>query len=373
MKVLRRDKLNALEFTLVVYASNPFRSESDRFPECNCSALDWREVASLANGNKVALNLSTNIQRNSRIRGIFPEEIVKKIEETACERQQRSNALLAEIPAINRILQRDKIDWILIKTLKMFPTEFSDIDVLLPSSRYLSRAVRSLKKNGYQIRATASEPEKVKMHKTCVTTAGQRFSCVVDLHGKVTQDGLQFLDEKKIWMRKRTNEKLGIEVPSDEDDFLITAINSFFGDNVLYLRDAFHLIGLARRKIDWRYIVESATKFGWISALLTVLHYIELVNQMKKTQSPFFETKLRALKRYSSRFAMQTLSHQRLKICLPMFYPLRTNVLSSFFKVCSDLSRRDADLSCHARHVRRIVGARLFKDPRLAYVYGRLA
>jgi hypothetical protein len=359
-------------FILLFYISNPLSDGGYQFPEVSNSSVDWTELVSLAVRNRVILNLNANLRRKNTIRNMVPEGIVKEIENIARKEQQKGNALLNEIPSIDEALGRRGIDWILIKTLKTFPTEFSDIDILLPSVQHLGRATAALEADGYRIRASESEPDKVKMYKVCPREEGHAFSCAVDLHGKITQDGLDFLEEKNVWARKQENVELKANVPSDEDDFLITAIESFFGDNVLYLRDMFHLIGLGRRGIDWNYVIDCAQKFGWIFPLLTITSAIEYLSPFREDRLIFSTAKSQTPKQPMARFAAQVLSQRQMKIRMPTFYPLKMYLLSYFSKTYSDLSRTAFDLSCHTRQLRRIMGARLRRDTRLAYaVTGR--
>ena len=361
---MSRPRVSELE--LLIRLSNPFIDDSEQFSEVRAELVDWDELVSLAVRNKVICNLHANLGI-SRVKKLIPERVAHEIEVFGARKHRQTDALLNEIPQINRILQKRMIDFIVIKTIKPFPSECSDIDILLPSLQHLILAAKAFEENGYHPDEEYPEPDKIKLHKTFTPTKGPSYKCVVDLHGKITQDSLDLISQRNVWIRKRYNTEFGVNVPSSEDDFLTIAIESFFGDNTIYLRNLFHLVSLARRGIDWNYIVQSAARYGWVSSILTVISGINSAEGFSKSDcSMFTEAKLRALKNCSTRLTAKLLSQNEIEYPMPTYYSIRTNLFSMLLKVFSDAYHNELAPLPYIRHLRRIMGIYLSKEPRLA-------
>ncbi len=250
--------MGSSSFASLLSLANPFHPGNAN--EVQGGVSTWREVLHLADLNRTFLLLHRNLQGQ---KGSVPAPIWNQLERQAALRLSVWKTIIQEVGSIECRLRQAHLRWILIKTVRQFPREIRDLDILVFDDQ-LEQMQDALKPLGY---SQSGKLSGFKMElKTYRTTAeGRKVAVVLDIHSKVSYEGLTFLDEEELWKRHRNADLNGtvVPVPAPEDQFTTVILNSFFGDGGLRLTDVLEFGGLQATRAQLGEARTVARANGW--------------------------------------------------------------------------------------------------------------
>ena len=224
----------------------------------------WLEILRLADINRTFLLLHQNVQNQAES---VPPKIWDKLERQARLRLSVWNVVLGEIGRIESCLRDTGIRWMLIKTIRGFPREIRDLDLLVLDDQ-LGPLQHALAPLGYVQSAKLSG---FKMDlKTYKTIEGYgRVAVTLDVHSRVSYEGITFINEEELWRHHRNASVSGtrVPVPSPEHQMMTTILNSFFGDGGLRLTDVLEYAELLSTGARFSVVSEIARNHGWSLAM----------------------------------------------------------------------------------------------------------
>jgi hypothetical protein len=160
-----------------------------------------------------------------------------------------------------------------IKTFLQFPYVDDDLDVVTVDNDRIADYRKILLRNGYyylKSRSSLREPKK----RFYLPRGGHKSGLRIHLHFAISWNGVDYLDIKRVWERRRSM-KIGdyeIPVPSIEDEILIMAAHAVHENRYILLGEMLQLKLLTTGKdVDWSYILESAKKYNWLAGLYLFL------------------------------------------------------------------------------------------------------
>ncbi len=278
-------------FASLLSLANPFRPGDAN--EVQGGISTWREVLHLADLNRTFLLLHRNLQGQKES---VPAPIWNQLERQAALRLSVWKTIIQEVGSIEYRLRHASLRWMLIKTVRQFPREIRDLDILVFDDQ-LDQLQDALKPLGYnQSGKLSGFKMELKTYRT--TAEGRKVAVALDIHSKVSYEGLTFVDEEELWKRRRNAYLNGTEVPvpSHEDQLTTTILNSFFGDGGIRLTDVLEfgeLLGTGAGLSQTRRVARAQ---GWSLALQTFvdkaqpyLSFLGITDPVKK-QTPDGET-----------------------------------------------------------------------------------
>jgi len=223
----------------------------------------WVELIHLADTNRTLLLLHSNLIVR---RAMIPDDSWNLLEEQARLRLSVWNLIVDEVSKIQSALSQPGIRWVLVKTVRGLPREVRDVDMLVLDDQLpaLSEALRPL---GY-VQSGKLSGFKMGLKTYRRLENGRRVPIALDVHSRISYEGLSFLDEEDVWKNRRTAALGGVSVsiPSPEHQLASCILNSFFGDGGLRLGDVFEFSKLAREGTKISSVRGIAKKYGWVSA-----------------------------------------------------------------------------------------------------------
>ncbi len=251
-------------FTSLLELANPFTETNGQ--AISYALQRWNEVLRLADTNRTLLLLFENLKQN---RDAIPGRFWDQLEKQAVLRIAVRDVMASEIAKIQSRLSESGLRCMLIKTIRAFPREIRDLDILLYDEQF--EAFRnSLAPLGYRQSGKLSG-YKMELRTRREIDGGRKVAVAIDVHSRVSYEGLLFVDEEDMWkkhLNARVNDAV-VPIPSPEYQLVTTVLNSFFGDGGLRLTDVFefgHLLQTGARVEEAR---EVARLYGWKVAFNT--------------------------------------------------------------------------------------------------------
>lgn len=167
-----------------------------------------------------------------------------------------------------QILNKNKLNYVIIKYPFLIKKEISDVDVLLDEKSY-GKFKQILLKQGFRVH----NDEKVEKYKTMM-----KKDIFVHLHREIAWGGLKVLDSKAVLRRKQKFKNFF--VPSFEDILLINVMHLIFEVRKMreYEQKLFTL--LLKKSLDFGYIDSHLKKFGLSKIFYKVLKNRKINNKM---------------------------------------------------------------------------------------------
>lgn len=253
-------KMGSAFATLLVLA-NPFRPVE---PLAIQEGLKrWMELIRLADTNRTLLLLHNNLKVR---RDMIPDYSWNRLEEQAILRLFVWNLILDEISKIKLVLQGSGIRWMLVKTIRALPREVRDLDMLVLGNKFraFSEALAPL---GY-VQSGKVSGFKMELKTYRCLRNGRKVPVAIDVHSRISYEGLSFLDEEATWNQRRTVAVDGtsVSIPSREHQLATCVLNSFFGDGGLRLGDVFEFGKLVGDGAETSAVRRIASEYGWVAA-----------------------------------------------------------------------------------------------------------
>jgi len=234
--------------------------------------VNWSFLLHLAEENKVLFFLSKNLSKVPQLKP-YVIDCLKK------ESDHRSK-LLRKLSIFINLLEKERIDFMVIKTFGPYGQVGRDIDFLIVKGKNETRRlVCDLIDMKYRVRLTDG------MVYLCWRSNGD---IEVDLYSALAWWGLRYLKNITVWKRKRELkiDDCSIYVPSPEDDILITCAKTL-KDGIL-LSDLFFMSLLINEGISFDYILREAKANGWSLTLSSSLFAMNFFHKIfyKQTLIP---------------------------------------------------------------------------------------
>jgi hypothetical protein len=260
------------ELKFILQTLNPFLHFSEPKEEV-FTGLDEQKLIQILKKSKVFSKFSKKLdsQPNFAERFLSAYPKLKKLNE---ELKSRQISELNEFLKISKLLAREEVHLLLIKSAGEFPHESSNFDCLIEPDK-LAICDRILRDEGYQELPITREPHKFLYRKIATPK-----NLPLHIHTRVEWEAAEFADAKKLRKRARPfiNKETGALVPSIEDSILITVAHYFFEDHEIKVYDLLKLWELSReREPDWDYMFNEAAELGWSDAFALNL---QLLNRM---------------------------------------------------------------------------------------------
>ena len=221
-------------FLYLLQLSNPFLTSR---PEKIAEVQDrWSELLHLADSNRTILQLYTNLKKN---RNSIPGPAWDRLEKEALLRLSVWELITREIARMQSALRKAELRWMLIKTVRGFPREIRDLDILIFDNKF--RTLRdALAPLGY-LQSGKLSGFKMELKTYRGLPNGRKVAIAIDVHSRVSYEGLSFINEEEMWEQHRITALHGatVPIPSPEHQLVTTILNSFFGDGGLRLTDVF--------------------------------------------------------------------------------------------------------------------------------------
>jgi len=167
------------------------------------------------------------------------------------------------------MLKKEKIKFVIIKSLKAFDYVDSNLDIVLIDKGDLHKCKKFLSEKRHKFKTIFREPNKI-------MASSKDFLIKFHLHKEIAWNGLVFFDKNIVFKRSKNWE--GIPITSDEDDLLINCAHLFFENYIMTLSDFLQLRALVKKNLDWNYILSRAKFYGWEIVLKKVLSDFNYVN-----------------------------------------------------------------------------------------------
>lgn len=248
-------------FSLVRLARPPFLPPAQT--EALSNVRDWAGLLRLADVNRVLLILFQNLEERSNL---VPALVWTKIMEETSLRRSVWSLFSEELARIGERLESAGLRWMLVKTVRGFPREIRDLDMLLFDNR-LDDLLQALAPIDYK------QSGKVSGFKTEMKTRRpienkKNVAVTIDVHSRISYEGLTFVQEEDLWRSRRTITLDGysIPIPSHEYQLITTALNSFFGDGGVRLTDVYEYAELMGFGVRTDQSARVAQDHGWSSS-----------------------------------------------------------------------------------------------------------
>lgn len=229
---------------------------------------NFKYILERAKMNGVLFLLASYLERraayisgDSRINKVYEEQRLMAI-----EMAEVAHELIA-------LFEGEEIRLLPIKTFLQFPYVDDDLDIVIVDNDRLSDCREILLRNGYRYlksRSSLREPKK----RFFLPKGGDKKGLRIHLHFAVSWNGVDYLDIKRVWERRRSI-KVGdyeMPIPSTEDEILIMAAHSVHENRYILLGEMLQLKLLTKDKdIDWDYIMTSAKEHNWLAGLYLFL------------------------------------------------------------------------------------------------------
>jgi len=234
--------------------------------------LDWDKFYKNLAINEIALQFYLDNKTNKKI----PKKIIEKLRKDWNDFEK----FLKGIDYFLELMEKQGFDHFIVIKLKKIPKAHTDMDILIKKEDF-NGLKKILENDKFQIKDSIGYELSMKKN-----ILGRDF--VVDIHCDIAYNNSNFLDVNKIFKKTQRINYWGREINfcSDEDDFIITLVHSFFqkvavrrtkGFNKfkwseITFSDLYQLSQSSSKKgLDWDYIKKTSSDFGWEDALLYYL------------------------------------------------------------------------------------------------------
>jgi hypothetical protein len=316
------------------------------------SEIDFKDLRNFAyllawakmNGVLYALSLAMQKKvTHTRLKG----EIEKVVE----NQREKAEELVAAAHALITLCEHHGLHLIPMKTFLQFPYVGDDLDIILVENERVARCRALLEEKAYRYlksRSSLREPKKRFYFAPGVDNSGLRLH----LHWAVSWNGVDYLDIKTVYKRRRQIQVKGhaIPIPSVEDEILIMAAHAVHENRYILLGEMIQLERLTQHgHIDWGYIVASAQAYNWLPGLYFFLALSNMIMQKLDREEPVPEKVLAALAEdgRALRFMRQSLTSwggRRRNLRFPVIMPLLLTSFTFFYKYLADLKDKKKSL-----------------------------
>ncbi len=224
----------------------------------------WRTVLRLADTNRVLLLLYENLKHHQKHMSSLHWA---QLEQEALLRLLVWDTIVGEIIRIKSCLQEASLRWMLIKTIRSFPREIRDLDILVLDSEF-TLFKEALAPIGY-IQSDKVSGFKMELKTYRRLPNGKKVAITVDAHSRISYEGLSFVDDEEVWKQRDTANLQGspVAVPSPEHQLVTLVLNSFFGDGGIRLCDVYEFVQLTHSHGRAESVQAIAAQYGWRLAL----------------------------------------------------------------------------------------------------------
>lgn len=184
---------------------------------------------------------------------------------------RRYNTYINEVRRVCEILDREGIEYIVIKTLGAIPRDIADIDLLLGSKEYKSIAEDLLRKAGYKQRKKGLEQDlwSIKVNDVIVD---------IELTTEIAAAGYVYYN-KRIVLRNAIINDNGVRVPHPVDHILIISSHNVMKDLYITLSNLLDImITIEKNNIPVSRLCEYASSLGHTIPLLLHLKLLEHIS-----------------------------------------------------------------------------------------------
>ncbi len=170
---------------------------------------------------------------------------------------------------LSTLFEDHKIPYAIMKTLKPFPYEGSDVDVLIGSPETFSQAIKTLKQNGFTMLGNDL---------FSATLYRQDFDANVDLQLQLSVSGLPYLDKQTLLNHSTQRIVNGNKITtlSEPSEVLVVAAHSFYKEHMYTLAD-FYTTALLTKKEVSKELCTLAKQTNTEFALFSLLSWVQKV------------------------------------------------------------------------------------------------
>jgi len=264
--------------TILYFIDDNFRKVDEfKVTKSDLDTLDWTELFKLARKNKVLYFLSDKLLNEfSSVENANLKKIITEGEK--CFRQFRET-----IKLIYTIFNKEKIDFLTVKTFKDIPHITQDIDVIIRYDDH-RRAAEALKKNGLSEVGTNFSKLISRLDFDTAHYGGQGL-LNIDIYSGMPWHEAPTMDDAFLWSRPQAVESHGIsyDIPNPEANFLSMIANNVFTNPYITLLDFLYLNSLMKSNLNFDIINGQVNKYGWAEA------FSKIVSELKKISKIIYQ------------------------------------------------------------------------------------
>jgi len=239
--------------------------------------LTWAKI------NGVLYTLSLELKKAAT-----SDFIRKEIEKVVEHQRAKTKELVTVTHDLITLCEHYGLHLIPMKTFLQYPYVDDDLDIILVENDNVAKCRDLLEKNEYRYlksRSSLREPKKRFYFAKGVDNSGLR----IHLHWAVSWNGVDYLDIKKVFERRRQIRVGGhnIPIPSVEDEILIMAAHAVHENRYILLGEMIQLGKLTRHgNIDWDYIIATARDYNWSAGLYLFLALSSIIMHKFDRENP---------------------------------------------------------------------------------------
>lgn len=187
------------------------------------------------------------------------------------QRLHRYRIYHEEVRRISYAMTLEGVEFLVIKTVTVFPKDIADIDILIFANDDLIVAEKILKNIGYVKRKKAHEQHLWSLYRNNVIVD-------VELHTRIAASEYEYYP--KYLLFRNAIELDGVKIPSPLDSLLLNSTHCIVKDLYITLADLLDFyLTMNRYEVDLNQLINLAKDLGLSIPLFLFLHLIEVFNR----------------------------------------------------------------------------------------------
>lgn len=184
---------------------------------------------------------------------------------------------------LDRLLAQAGVEHLFIKTIRSYPSDDSNIDVVCKTEVDYKKAFSLIATQGRRATYSYHEPDKTMFR---IFEKGRERKPAWHLHRAVAWNGVPYLDNNELFSDARRAEQSGktLTVPSAPHALAINAGHALFENFVIPFGEAYDSIILSRQVPDWGRLFLSVRQFGWEQGFRDYLGVIRRMSENLKME-----------------------------------------------------------------------------------------
>jgi hypothetical protein len=191
---------------------------------------------------------------------------IGELESELTQSNLRRQKILDLAVCLSHVFEKSNLPYAVMKTLKPFPYEGSDVDVLVGSPSAFSQAINALKKDNFTLLGSDL---------FSATLYRKDFDANVDLQLELSVSGLPYLEKTALLTHSSPHSVNGVPVVALDDvsEVLVSAAHAFYKEHMFTLAD-FYSVALWLENVDVDALCELAKQTNCELALASLLSWI---------------------------------------------------------------------------------------------------
>ncbi len=275
-------------------------------------SIDWGEI----NFEKLLVQASNNRVLYLFVRNLLeakinlPKEIKNLLINIRKEGEKNLKALGNTILLLEKVLGREKIDYLIVKTFKYLDYVTFDVDFLVRYEDF-KKAINALKMNNFLVKPHPNPHTQGLHQRNCFKSGYLKM----DLHRKFFWLSVDHIDLDFVWSGT-TERKIGgiyCPTPSLEADFLLLNKQLVYERGYITLLDFLVVKYANDQRLNWNRIMEQVLKYKWDDTFFVLLNWLNYIHQ------EIFREDMVDIKKY---FDKKEYKIKKNELKLPIIYPV---------------------------------------------------